>query len=452
MNASIQPYFTADEINQLAEESGFLQRCTGKIDGTIFLNLILANRESLKYQSLDRMCIFLSQHFNVDMKKQSLHERFNNTAVAFLKNALEKLLAKQIIKEKLIANINGFSRILIKDSTCFQISENLKGLFPGCGGTGSDATVRIQFEFEILSGSISDLKMTAYTTQDATDSITTVEYIKPGELIIRDLGYIHSGFLKKVIEKGAFFGCRLQPSCAVYEIKGQEKVLLDFVKLRAFMVEHKINFLEKNVIIGVDQPLCVRLIVSLLPDDIAAQRITRLTEKQRRKGKGRNQLSKKYTARCFFNLFVTNASEEQIPKDALCTLYKFRWLIELVFKTWKSTWRIHEIKKVNEYRFQCYVYAKLIMIIVSWRLTWCLINNSNKIMMGGLPSIDKCNKLLSSNVDHLFNIFCGCVEKSEAFIKLICIHVNLLLAERHSKRPTQLQQVAFWGGLNVESN
>ena len=449
MNASIQPYFSAEEINQLAAESGFLQRCSGKIDGTIFLNLILANRESLKYQSLDRMCISLSQNFGVDMKKQSLHERFNNTAVAFLKNALEKLLAKQIINEKLIANINGFSRILIKDSTCFQISENLKELFSGCGGTGSDASVRIQFEFEVLSGAISDLRMTAYTTQDATDSTTTVEYIKPGELIIRDLGYIHNGFLKKVIEKGAFFGCRLHPSCDVYEIKGQEKVLIDFVGLRAFMLRHKIDFLEKNVIIGVGEPLCVRLIVSLLPDEIAAQRITRLTEKQRRKG--RNQLSKKYTARCFFNLFVTNASEEQIPKNALCTLYKFRWLIELVFKTWKSTWRIHEIKKVNAYRFQCYVYAKLIMIIVSWKLTWCLINNSNNIVRGSLPSIDKCNKLLSSNVDYLFNIFCGSIEKSDAFIRLICTHVNLLLAERHSNRLTQLEQVAFWGGC-AETN
>lgn len=444
MNASIQPYFNAEEINQLAKESGFLQRCSGKIDGTIFLNLIIANRESLKYQSLDRMCISLSQHFNIEMKKQSLHERFNNTAVAFLKNALEKLLAKQVIKEKLIANINGFSRILIKDSTCFQISENLKELFPGCGGTGSKASVRIQFEFEILSGAISDLNMTAYTTQDATDSITTVEYIKPGELIIRDLGYIHNGFLKKVIEKEAFFGCRLHPSCDVYEKKGEKKVLIDFVELRAFMVEHKIDLLEKNVIIGVEEPLCVRLIVSLLPDEIAAQRITRLTEKQRRKG--RNQLSKEYTARCFFNLFVTNASEEQIPKDALGTLYKFRWLIELVFKTWKSTWRIHEIKKVNAYRLQCYVYAKLIMIIVSWKLTWCLMNNANKIVRGSLPSIDKCNKLFSSNVDYLFNIFCGCIEKSETFIHTICTHINLLLAERHSKRLTQLEQVAFWGG------
>lgn len=444
MNASIQPYFTAEEINQLAEESGFVQRCTSKIDGTIFLNLILANRESLKYQSLDRMCISLSQDFNVEMKKQSLHERFNNTAVEFLKKALEKLLTKQVIKEKLIANINGFSRILIKDSTCFQISENLKGVFPGCGGTGSDASVRIQFEFEILSGSISDLKMTAYTTQDATDSTTTVEKIKPGELIIRDLGYIHNGFLQKVIEKGAFFGCRLHPSCDVYEMKGQEKVLLDFVELRAFMVNHNIGFLEKEVIIGVDEPVCVRLIVSLLPDEIAAQRITRLTEKQRRKG--RSQLSKKYAARCFFNLFVTNASKDQIPKEALCTLYKFRWLIELVFKTWKSTWRIHEIKKVNEYRFRCYVYAKLIMIIVSWKLTWCLINNTNKIVRGGLPSIDKCNKFLSSNVDYLLNIFCGCIEKSEAFIRIICTHINLLLAERHSKRPTQLEQLAFWSG------
>ena len=74
-----------------------------------------------------------------------------------------------------------------KDSTCFQIDESLAEYYPGSGGSGSDASVRIQFEYDILSGKINDLSLNSFNDQDAKDSVATIELTEHGDLIIRDL-------------------------------------------------------------------------------------------------------------------------------------------------------------------------------------------------------------------------------------------------------------------------
>ncbi len=94
-------------------------------------------------------------------------------------------------------NIN---RILIKDTVCFQIDESLKEIYPDSGGDGSEAAIRIQFEYDLLSGTITDLSINAFNEQDATDSIATIEKTKQGDLILRDLADMSLAVLKWQIE------------------------------------------------------------------------------------------------------------------------------------------------------------------------------------------------------------------------------------------------------------
>ena len=116
-------------------------------------------------------------------------------------------------------NLAGINRILIKDSVCFQVDESLLKAYPGSGGSGSKASVRIQFEYDLLGGKINDLSLNAFNDQDATDAIATVELLKTGDLIIRDLAYVGLQALQEIIRKAAFFLCRLSPNVKVYECK-----------------------------------------------------------------------------------------------------------------------------------------------------------------------------------------------------------------------------------------
>ena len=153
----ISPFFSQEELEILARESGFVKR-TGKITGSTFLELIIFNSEKLKAQSLNDLSVTLNQKYQIDMTKQSLNERFNENAVTFVQMALEKMLNSQIDRNKLF-DIEGINRILVKDSVCFQLDESFAYKYPGSGGRASKAAVRIQLEYDLLNGKIIDLSL-----------------------------------------------------------------------------------------------------------------------------------------------------------------------------------------------------------------------------------------------------------------------------------------------------
>lgn len=356
-------------MEQLAKETIFVQR-ESKINGKNFFDIIVFNNEKLKEQSLNDLSIDLTERYGIKITKQSLHNRFNEHAIAFLEKALERLLNQQIDVRPLLTTAKIFNRILIKDSVCFQIDKSLADSYPGSGGSGSPAAVRIQFEYDLLKGQINDLSVNAFNDQDTINSIQTLELTQENDLIIRDLAYMNLSVLKGIIERPAYFLCRLQYNVIVYEKKDNRYEKLDFVKLRNFMKKNNLDVIEKDVYLGYNERVNVRLIIHLLADDVVAERLRKANKNNKKKG--RNQLSKEYKARAALNLFITNATEDQIPIKKVYSFYRLRWQIELMFKIWKSLCHIDKVKKVKRERLECYIYAKLICIVLTWQMIWAV--------------------------------------------------------------------------------
>ncbi len=354
-------------MDQLARDTGFVQR-KGKLNGSLFLDLLVFNSESLKSQSLNDLTVVLNNDHDIDITRQSLHDRFNHSAVIFLKNALERLLRDRIEIEPFMLELKDINRILIKDSVCFQIDESLHENYPGSGGGGSTASVRIQFEYNLLTGSVNDMSLNAFNEQDAKNSLTTVELVNEGDLIIRDLAYVGLEVLNKLIKRAVFYLCRLNPKVCVFEKHGNQFVEIDFVKIYKDMKKHNINLLEKDVYLGKKVKLNTRLIIHLMPEAQIKERIRKARVNNKKKGKG--ELSKEYIARAHLNLFITNTSVDIIPPRHVWKLYQLRWKIELTFKIWKSICDIEKVKKVNIHRLECYIYAKLILILLGWSIVW----------------------------------------------------------------------------------
>jgi hypothetical protein len=356
-----------DELEHIARETGFVQR-ESKLGGFLFLDLIVFNSENLKYQSLNDLSVLLREEHGVAITKQSLHERFNESAVQFLKNSLERLLRKQLDVEPYLLDLNGIKRILIKDSVCFQIDESMAADYPGSGGDGSKAAVRIQFEYDLLSGNINDISLNAFNEQDASNSLATIDLLQAGDLVIRDLAYVGLQALKEMVIKAAFYLCRLGSNVIVYEDNEGELVEIQFSKLHRQMEKRNLNMIEKEVHIGKKENLKTRLIIHRLPAMEVEKRIRKA--RSNNKKKGRNAPSQEYLARAHLNLFITNTSHEVMPSKNVWSLYRLRWQIELTFKIWKSICDIEKVKKVKKHRLECYIYAKLILILLGWKVVW----------------------------------------------------------------------------------
>ena len=366
MQHQFENHFDPEEIEQLARHKKFVQR-DSKLNGSTFLSLIIFNSNSLHDESLNDLTIALNKHHGVDISKQGLDDRFNAYAVQFLKAALENLLQQQLTEKMSFRNCLEFKRILIKDSVCFQIDESLAKHYPGSGGSGSKANVRIQFEYDLLDGKIVDLSLNAFNDQDAKNSVLTLNVVNDGDLIVRDLAYMHLESLQGIVKRIGHFLCRLNTQAKVYQEQDGKIIALDFPAIVKAMRQHNIRQTEETVFIGKNQELQVRLFIYLLPEAVFNERMRKANREAKSKGR---QVSKEYKARAGLNLFITSAPEVLISVETAWLIYILRWQIELTFKVWKSLCKIDKVKKVKKDRLECYIWAKLLLIVLCWRIAW----------------------------------------------------------------------------------
>lgn len=367
LSLRLTDFFKSEEIERLGRESGFIQRrCTLTADS--FVKVLMFNDFDNHARSLTDIvsCLFLEH--NQTITKQALDLRFTSRSVLFLKTLLEKFLKEMLPDESKLEQFLHFNSVRIKDSTCFQLPPAYADLYPGSGGSGSKAMIRIQFEYDFKSGAIYDLSAHAFNEQDQTDSKSVSENIQPKDLLIRDLGYINQTYIKAIDKASAYYLNRPGAPVGMYEqVKNGRFKQLDYFKIMEMMIADKLNTIEKDVYLSKEKDIKTRLVIELLPEKEYEKRVRKI--KQEAQKKGRN-VSKDRIVRARLNLFITNIPQELLAPDKLRDLYRLRWQVELIFKTWKSFSKIHETRPMKIERFNTNLYAKLLLILMNWKILW----------------------------------------------------------------------------------
>lgn len=106
-------------------------------------------------------------------------------------------------------------------------------------------------------------------------------------------------------------------------------------------------------------PLLARVVFVKLTEEQQAKKQKQI-HKKKKKGKPSLSAQKNIT----INMYVTNIAQEQLEKEEIYPLYSLRWQIEILFKTWKSLFKIHRVKKMKKERFECHLYGTLIRILL----------------------------------------------------------------------------------------
>ncbi len=302
--------------------------------------------------------------YNVDITKQGLDLRFTEDSVKFVKAVLQTLIHETMTQET-IQPFKFFKSLKIKDSTAFQLPESMCEDYPGSGGAGSKAAIRVQFEYDYLTGNICDLSLHAFNNQDSVNATDTLSDVKSGDLVVRDLGYISLENLSEIEKNGAFYVNRPNFNTIVYELKNDEYIELDFLKIRRQMLKNNQQQIEKEVYLGKERQVKSRLIIEMMPDSEVEKRIAKARKEAIKKGR---QLSDLYKTRASLNLFITNIPCKILSIENIREIYRLRWQVELVFKVWKSVVEIDEVKKMKQARFETFLYAKLIWITMNWSI------------------------------------------------------------------------------------
>ncbi|MEG0517196.1 MAG: IS4 family transposase, partial [Cetobacterium sp.] len=259
-------------------------------------------------------------------------------------------------------------------STGFALPKEFKKEFPGSGGSGSPSSIKIQLQYELLTGSFMRIDISSGTQNDAEYLKTMKKDKERKDLKLADLGYFKVEYLRQIARSGASFISKVKSNTSLYIKnpnperykvgtikKSSEYIKIDILELAKPLTEGETIEL-KDIYIGSKKELKSRLIVTKLTEE---NKIKREITHQENIKKKRGTLKQSRIDFNSINAYITNVSPEILTDTQVHDLYTLRWQIEIMFKVWKSIFKINHVKKVKMERFKCFLYGRLISLLLS---------------------------------------------------------------------------------------
>ena len=401
---------------ELGKESRFKQR-RSKLTPSMFARALIGTCFSPHFD-LELLASSLKD-LGVSIRKQSLHERFNERTEAFLKALSSSFLNYfQTDKIPILEGLEGFTGLNIIDSSSVSLHGSLRHLFKGSGGAASEAAVKIQLLFDYIQGQIKELTLTSGCDNDQGFN-GYLNTIQKGALYLMDLGYFKLSSFEKIIDAGAFFISRLLTGTKLFTLDNQPLDLLATLTSAA-------PLFSQQLLLGGSAKIPVRLIAQRLPQEIADRRRQKLRDGHKRRG---IIPSSESLALQDWSIYITNTSDTQIKQERIHQIYALRWQIELLFKLSKSLMNIDVLNTKKSSRVVIQTYGKFLSMMCLFLLCSPVRGLKNEF------SFYKACKLLIAKAS-LFAISLNSVYRLKTFIVSFYESLSLFAVKNIKKKPS----------------
>ena len=314
----------------------------------------------MKHPSLAAMVTAIEARIS----RVALHYRFSRAAAAFLLKCLPFVLQQKFSRLGAIDTklLRPFRRVLLVDSSSWDVSEKLRDVLPGSGGAASAAHGKRQTAYDYKHGELGFLDVTAGTIPDNRYTDHLPGLLQKGDLMLIDQGCFKLKTLFEIVAKGAFFLTRFLVRTTLTDALTQAPI-----DLAKHLTLAQGNACEMDVLMGGEKlpRVACRLIALRVSEQVANRRRRKLKKEAQKKGRA---VSKRHLALGDWTLLITNVPQRWLPLEMVRALYTVRWQIELLFKQLKSILRVHHSDTGKEDRLRCELYGKLIGAVLIHRI------------------------------------------------------------------------------------
>lgn len=353
--------------DELAVETNFTQR-KSKITGSVFMQaLVFSSLEDpdWRYSNL----VAGAMNAGVSVTKQAMEQRFTPASAALAQRVLERAVETVIETEAIaLPLLERFQGVYIRDSSTITLPQEMDGVWPGVGGSlGSTAGVKLHTRLEVCSGRLAGPILAPAREHDQASPFQG-EALPAGALRMGDLGFFSLKQFTEDTRKGVYWLTRYRSGTCIYDPQGQRMDLLTWLsKLGGDQAECRVQ-------IGKTQQLPCRLLVERVPPSVAEKRKRKLREYARKK---QTPLTTELLALANWTLILTNVPPRLLSLPEALVLLRVRWQIELLFKRWKSLFKVDEWRSQNIWRIMTELFAKLLGAVIT---QWIQLSAMNQVL------------------------------------------------------------------------
>lgn len=346
------------DLSQIAISSGLIVRKPRKFDPAAFLQSMLST-VSTGLASFNQLAAELGGRTSRPMAPQSLHQRFGKQAPNFLLGVLNALMEQRyapVAKELAHTMVR---RLLVEDSSGQAMPKSNAEDFPAHGNHhGNTAGVKVDFAYDILSGSVVGHSLHAATEQDKTIGKDLVDCVGPSDLVLRDMGYFSLDEFTLIERRGAFWLTRLPLNTGVS--------LPDGTAIEKLLGGKRRDIHDLAVFAGGQRKACRLVAVRARPEVAEARR----TGRRRKARKNGTKPCKKGLVRDGWHLMLTNLPAEDFTVAQLTTVYRARWAVEIEFRAWKQSLNLDAAlnRRSNRFHMEALVIAAMIAHQLAMRI------------------------------------------------------------------------------------
>jgi hypothetical protein len=352
--------FMQSLASEQGSASGFVKRRSKMTASRFAQTMILGTLDNPEATLND--LVQISAQLGVAISEPGLHGRINEAGAAFLKSLLDSSLKQFAAQSDMPAGIlDQFSRVDILDSTQITLPKALAAHFAGHNSPGTEAVLKIQLSVDYLQGRLNALQIGAGRVPDQTCDLAA-QLATPGSLQLFDMGYAVLDRLRRIQDKQAYFLTPLKTRTNVYASADDTQPL----DLAAWLSaqDPAEGVVDHWVFVGEKERLPVRLVAYPLSQAKVAQRRRQARRNARKK---KRQVTQRHLRLLAWGLMITNVPVDILPAQALITLYRVRWQIELFFKLCKSQFQLDVVGPWRLSRLLCQLYARLIgLVLFQW--------------------------------------------------------------------------------------
>ncbi|HKG69162.1 MAG TPA: IS4 family transposase [Segetibacter sp.] len=391
---NFEKFFEKSVINRLSKASKFSLRKDAKITPLAFV-IGLIDSCSTRFNSYSCWASAIASITGKEVSKQALFKRMNDRTELFASKLFSHILNARLKVLKQDRLFDLFARVLLGDSTTLSLPKILAKDFPGNISRGEQkAVARLQCIINIKSMQWLDLSLNAFTNNDQSASANVLSLLRKGDLLIRDLGYFVLKVLGEIINKKAFFISRLKYGITLYNEAGKEMAWKNVCRRKCIV--------DRKILIGKKEMIPVRIIMIPLPAKQAEERI-RKAKKDRDK---RLNHSNEYYQWLKYNVFITNVEEDTLCAKEIAEVYKIRWQIEILFKSWKSGGHLQTVLHegcTNIHRVKTTIYLLLMFFCLIMEKVYLKYHITIEKELGRYLSLIKIMAYVCNNLMKVLN-------------------------------------------------